>query len=220
MRSLLPPEVAVSECFGDPAGAELFPGEAEAIARAVDKRRREYTTVRHCARQALAELGVAPAAIGNGKNREPLWPAGIVGAMTHCDGYRAAAVARANTLASLGIDAEPHLPLPDRIRDTVLRPEEVPHLQQLADLDPGVHWERVLFSAKESVYKAWFPLARDWLGFEDATLTFDAAGGTFTARLHKTGLRVGDRALDTVRGRWRVADGLILTCVTIPPDQR
>ena len=164
LSSLLPAEVAVAEAFDDLEDAVLFPGEEAAIERAVPKRRREYTTTRHCARLALARLGLPPTAIRSGGNREPLWPDGVVGSMTHCDGYRAAAVARSGSVAGVGVDAEPHAPLPDGVFDTIARPDEVPMLAALAAARPEVWWDRLLFSAKESVYKAWFPVAGRWLG--------------------------------------------------------
>ena len=190
LSSLLPPEVEVEECFGDPEDAVLMPGEEAVIARAVDKRRLEYITTRHLARTALTRLGFPPVAIGTGGNREPLWPAGIVGSMTHCRGYRAAAVARVGagsgaavggpgavasrlgTVTGLGIDAEPHGPLPEGVFDTIARPDEMPALAELAAERPQVRWDRLVFSAKESVYKAWFPVARRWLGFGEASVAF------------------------------------------------
>lgn len=214
MRTLLPSCVAVCSTVDDPPDVVLFPGEAEAVARAVDKRRREYAAVRHCARQALAELGIPPAPILNGPKREPLWPAGVVGALTHCDGYRAAAVARADDVTSLGIDAEPNLVLPDGVLKTIARPEELPHLESLAREEPAVCWDRLLFSAKESVYKTWFPVAQRWLGFEDATVHF-SPDGTFAVQLHETGPEIGTVPLTTMHGRWRVHAGLVLTAVTI-----
>lgn len=80
--------------------------------------------------------------------------------MTHCDGYRAAAVARRETIASIGIDAEPHAALPDGVEKLTALPEERMALTRLAVTHPHIHWDRLLFSAKESVYKAWFPLIR------------------------------------------------------------
>lgn len=215
MRALLPPDVAIAEAFGDPPEATLLPDEAKAIARAVDKRRREYTTVRHCARQALLELGLPPTPILNGSKREPLWPAGVVGALTHCDGYRAAAVARAGDVASLGIDAEPHLPLPNGVLESIARPEELPHLASLKRKEPTICWDRLLFSAKESIYKAWFPLARRPLEFEEATLRFHPSDGTFAAQLHQAGPVIGDAPLTAMRGRWQVQDRLLFTAVVI-----
>lgn len=215
ISALLPAGVIAAECFGDPAEVELFPAEQEAVRNAVDKRRREFGTVRHCARQALAGLGLPAGPILPGPNREPQWPAGVVGSMTHCDGYRAAAVAREGDLVGLGIDAEPHAPLPDGVLSTITRPEEFPHLSALGTQFPDVHWDRLLFSAKESVYKTWFPLARCWLGFEDATIEFDPSNGSFTAALHQSGLMLDGRPVAQLTGRWLVREGLVITAVSL-----
>ncbi|MEU8520038.1 4'-phosphopantetheinyl transferase superfamily protein [Streptomyces sp. NBC_01216] len=215
IETILPPGTATSEAFGDPAEAALFPGEEALIARAVEGRRREFTTTRHCARLALRELGYEPVAIPSGERREPIWPEGVVGALTHCLGYRAAALARAEHVPSLGIDAEPHLPLPHGVLDSVSRPEERVHLAELTAAAPEVHWDRLLFSAKESVYKAWFPLARRWLDFTEATLEFDPSGRGFRATLHQEGPRVGGSPLVSMTGRWLVDNGLIATSAVV-----
>ena len=55
---ILPPQVAAAEAFGDLPGAVLFAEEEAVIAKAVDKRRREFATARACARAALAKLGL------------------------------------------------------------------------------------------------------------------------------------------------------------------
>jgi 4'-phosphopantetheinyl transferase EntD len=81
---------------------------------------------------------------------------------------------------------------------------------------PGVHWDRLLFSAKESVYKAWFPLAKRWLGFEDAVVTLDTSTETFTARLLVSGALIGGRGLTGFSGRWLIRDGLVLTAIALP----
>jgi 4'-phosphopantetheinyl transferase EntD len=213
--AILPAGVAAAECFDDPPEVRLLPAEEESVRKAVDKRRREFGTVRHCARRALAELGQPPVAILPGPDREPQWPAGIVGSMTHCDGYRAAAVARDVEFASIGIDAEPNAPLPDGVLGMVTRPEEIPRLSALGARFPAVHWDRLLFSAKESVYKTWFPLARCWLGFEEASLDFDPTGGTFTAALHRTGLVLDGQPIAQLTGRWLVRNGLVITAVSL-----
>jgi 4'-phosphopantetheinyl transferase EntD len=80
-----------------------------------------------------------------------------------------------------------------------------------------VAWGRVLFSAKESVYKAWFPLTRRWLGFEEACVSIDPADGSFTARLLVDGPVLGGRRLDVFAGSWLVRDGLIVTAVCVYP---
>lgn len=182
IEEILPSVVACAEAFADPPGATLFPQEEPIVARAVDKRRREFTTGRHCARIALGKLGIAPAPIVTGERGAPQWPPGIIGSITHCDGYRAAAVARADGVMTIGLDAEPNGPLPDGVLDLVSLAVERPRLEALAAAVPGICWDRLLFSAKESVYKAWFPLTRRWLGFEEAEVSIET-DGTFTARL-------------------------------------
>lgn len=226
IEDLLPPQVAVVDTTADLAG-ELFPAEAAVLARAVEKRRREFTTVRVCARRAMAALGVEPHPLLPGERGAPTWPAGLVGTMTHCDGYRAAAVARAGQLPGLGIDGEPHDRLPPGVLGVVASASERAALAGLARRDPAVHWDRVLFSAKESVYKAWFPRRRTWLGFEDVELTIDPGRGTFSARRLREGQddagQAGDQddaGLEGLRGRWAVRDGLVLTTAVWPPPPR
>jgi 4'-phosphopantetheinyl transferase EntD len=218
IEAILPTVAAVEEAFGDPPGAALFPQEEAVIARAVDKRRREFTTTRACARAALARLGLPPVAIVPGQRGAPQWPDGVVGSMTHCAGYRACAVARDKDLLTIGLDAEPHDKLPDGVLGAVASEEERKRLATLAAAAPGTHWDRILFSAKESVYKAWFPLTLRWLGFEHASVTIDPEAGTFTARLLVAGPRVNDLPLTAFSGRWLIDRGLIVTAIAVPAN--
>jgi 4'-phosphopantetheinyl transferase EntD len=215
IEEILLPAVAAAEEFGDRPDAVLFPEEEAVIGRAVEKRRREFTTGRACARAALARLGQPPVAILPGERGSPGWPPGIVGSITHCAGYRAAAVARASQVLALGLDAEPDLPLPGGVLDVVSLAAERDSLADLARSAPGPNWDRMLFCAKESVYKAWFPLTGRWLGFEQAHITFDAAAGAFTARLLVPGPEVDGRELTAFDGRWLARGGLILAAITV-----
>jgi len=81
---------------------------------------------------------------------------------------------------------------------------------------PGVSWDRLLFCAKESVYKAWFPLTRRWLGFEQAAITVDPRAGAFTAELLEPAVALDGRRLAGFAGRWLARDGLVLTAITVP----
>lgn len=105
--------------------------------------------------------------------REPQWPSSLVGSITHTRGFRAAAVAPRSVLSSVGIDTELNCPLPDGVEESVTVTGEPQMLAALARAVPLTHWGRLLFSAKEVVYKAWYPLTGRWLGFEDARLTID-----------------------------------------------
>ena len=214
IAELLPAEVAAEDIIGlDPAAA-LLPEEEELVARAVEKRRLEVTNVRTAARRALARIGVPPVPILRGERGAPQWPAGVVGSMTHTAGYCAAAVADIGKIRSVGIDAEEHAELPGGVLDAVSLPDE---RAMLARLGTGAHWDRLLFSAKESVYKAWFPLTRRWLGFEEALISIDP-DGTFRAKILIDGTTAdGSPALTGFDGRYLVRDGYVLTAITVLP---
>jgi 4'-phosphopantetheinyl transferase EntD len=199
IERILPGQVAAVEAFGDDPAAELFPQELAAVARATESRRREFATGRACARAALARLGYPAVAVPRGPRGDPVWPEGLVGSITHCAGYRAAAVALADDVLSLGIDAEPDEALPDPgMLELIALAEERARLGELAAALPGTGWDRLLFSAKESVYKAWFPLARRWLGFESAHVSIDQDQGAFTARVVGAAPPGGGAAADPV----------------------
>jgi 4'-phosphopantetheinyl transferase EntD len=216
MSAVVPSTVAAAELYTDPPGLVPLPEEEPLIARSVVKRRNEFVTVRHCARLALGELGVAPAPILKGEKGEPRWPDGVVGSLTHCEGYRGAAVGRVEVVRSVGIDAEPHGVLPDGVLDAVSLSVE---REELAALPAGLHWDRILFCAKEATYKAWFPLTRRWLGFEDAHITFgvDSGGATgeFVSDILIDPAALSGPPLSALRGRWSVREDLVLTAIVL-----
>jgi 4'-phosphopantetheinyl transferase EntD len=216
IERILPSHVAAAESFGDHTAAELLPQERVVIARATESRRKEFATARACARAAMARLGQPAVAVLPGPGGAPQWPEGITGSITHCAGYRAAAVALIRDIASLGVDAEPNEALPDHgMLELIALPEERVRLGELADGMPGTCWDRLLFCAKESVYKAWFPLARRWLGFESADVVIDPLGGTFTTCLLVPGPLVNGVPLTQLSGRWLADRGLLVTVVMV-----
>lgn len=221
MGELLPAAVVIAEARDDLGDAVLLPEEEPFVARAVEKRLREFTTTRACARRALAGLGFPPSPILSGSRREPLWPDHVVGSLTHCAGYRAAAVAHRRELASIGIDAEPHEPLPDEVLALVVLPAE---REALSGLPAEICGDRLLFSAKESVYKAWYPLALDWLGFTDVLIELrpdpgrEPITGAIFARLLVPGPHLVGGELTALAGRYAIRDGLVLTAVTVPAE--
>jgi 4'-phosphopantetheinyl transferase EntD len=216
IERILPPEVASAEAFDDAAPARLFPEEEAAMSRAVARRRSEFATGRACARAALAKLGLPPAPILPGERGAPRWPAGVAGSITHCAGYRAAAVARVRDVVSVGLDAEPNDVLPAGVLDHISLERERAGLAGLAAAVPGVCWDRLLFCAKESVYKAWFPLTGRWLGFEQAAVTVEPGAGTFTADLLQPGPAIDGRPLTRFNGRWLAESGLLLAAIAVP----
>jgi 4'-phosphopantetheinyl transferase EntD len=119
-------------------------------------------------------------------------------------------------VASLGIDTEQNDPLPPGVKEFITVPGEPDMLIALAHAFPMIHWGRLLFSAKESIYKAWYPLTGRLLSFEEAKLTIDPTG-IFTARLLINGFDGNSEpSLTELRGRFLVARGLVATVVTVP----
>lgn len=217
LGELLPPRCEWE--WGDPRepSAALFPEEEACIARAVDKRRREYAKTRECARLALARLGYGAAPLLNGADREPLWPAGAVGSVTHTDSFCAVAVARESDCKSLGIDAEPAQSLDRAIADRICTRVERSWLEQYPDRAGML--ARLVFCAKEAIYKCQFPLSRQFLGFSDVVITIHHAetlSGPFEATLQvSAGPFAKGHAL---RGRWALGDGLMLASAWIDPE--
>jgi len=247
IEHLVPAAVRSRAAYGDELdNAPLYPEEAPAVARAVAKRRAEYAAGRACARAAIAALGGEPGPIPRDPERgAPVWPAGVVGSITHTDGYRAAAVARTGDILALGIDAEPHGPLPEGVLDVIVATSaERAALADLTDRHPAIHWDRLLFSAKETVYKAWYPYHRRMLGFNEAELLFGrdpepesgpgthsdgstvpgapaaTFRGTYTARLLIPGPLLAEGiGPEVFSGRWIVRGGLVVTAIVVPNEQ-
>ncbi|MGY0003391.1 4'-phosphopantetheinyl transferase family protein [Micromonospora sp. I033] len=181
MRDLLPPEVAVAVAGAADWTGALLPAERACLGeRAVASRRRDFTAGRVCARRVLAGLGLPATPVPTGPDRAPVWPTGVVGAITHTRDYCAVAAARATEVRAVGIDAERHRELSTGVRRKVCLPEEE---ADLARFPGGVAWATVLFSVKETVYKVWHPLVGTWLDFADARVTLDPDAGRFTARI-------------------------------------
>ncbi len=211
IAGLLPPAVVTAEAGEADWTAPLLAEEQPLVARAMEKRRRDFAAGRACARRALERLGWTGFAVAAGPQREPLWPPGVVGAITHCRGYCAAAVARSTDVRSVGIDAELRAPLPAGVAELVCTETE---RRQAAELT-GDHWATVLFSAKEAVYKAWYPLTRRWLDYTDAELTIDPDRGCFTALILRR-LEADVFPWNPLQGRFAVSAERVFTAVTVP----
>ena len=143
--------------------------EARDVARAVPKRVGEFATGRACARRALAELGVTDFALRVGADREPLWPEGLTGSITHTSGFCGVVVAEKTAALSLGIDAELANAVHRRLWRQIATEQEARWLEGMR-ADRSVAMASVLFSAKEAFFKCQFPLTREWLNFGDVSV--------------------------------------------------
>lgn len=197
LRQMLGPHAGIGA--GDPRQmVPLWDEEAAAVARAIPKRRAEFAAGRSAARAAMAEIGIAPVAIPQGRDRAPIWPSGLAGSIAHCDTCCIAAVALHGHHAALGVDIEPATPLASDLIEVICTPAERAWLVDQSD--PGLA-AKVIFSAKEAVYKAQYPLTGKVIGFDAVTLDFDD---------DRFGVIAGPE-LTNIKGAILIQEGLILT---------
>jgi 4'-phosphopantetheinyl transferase EntD len=140
--------------------------EAEGLERAVLSVRRASGAGRDIARSLCGKLGVSAAGIPRSPRRYPIWPAGIIGSITHDSEFAAAVAAPADRFGGVGIDIEPAVPLAPDIRNLVGQPEE------WADFSNFALYDKALFSIKEAVFKAIYPRDGIFLDFHDVTVAF------------------------------------------------
>lgn len=215
LDQILPTRVVVAATRGD-SDVSLFPEEEWIVRHAIESRRREFATARACARDALVRLGVPSQAIPAGPQGNPIWPPRVVGSISHCDDYRVAAVAHERDFVTIGIDVEPNQPLPDGVLEFIASADEVEQVRQWLRDAPTLCWDRLLFSIKEAVYKAWFPLTARSLGFEDAAITVDRACQEFSVQLPAAGFpRCGAEQFH-LSGRWLIVNGLVAAAIALP----
>jgi 4'-phosphopantetheinyl transferase EntD len=213
LADLLPSTVIAYETRQDLGEDELLAEEAALLSTASDKRRRDFVGGRVCAHRALGLLGNLQAvAIPFGDRGEPLWPPGVVGSITHCGGYCACVVAWARSIAAVGIDAEVDAPLHDEVIEAIASARE---RRRLPAEGGARRLGKVLFSVKEAVFKAWFPLTEAMLEFKDVDVSLDPRTGTFRARLLVVGPLVKGVRVSEFLGRWHVEGGIVITATVI-----
>lgn len=188
--------------------------EEALIARAVDKRKREFRAGRNCAHALFKEHGIACDALLKGTQREPAWPEGWAGSITHTDGMCAVAIASQSHYLGIGLDVEQDGPLSDGVRKMICSPSEEDHISALKARDDhrfgSLALDKVIFSAKESFHKIYFPLNYQTLGFLDARVDFDPTDNAFTATILNPKPEP-PFPITTVRGRYCFMDGLVAT---------
>jgi 4'-phosphopantetheinyl transferase EntD len=214
-KSLLPPQAVVFEHCGEPpAEMALAPEEERFVAQARASRRREFALGRHLARRALAALGIPPGPIGVGAARQPLFPSGTSASITHTHGFCAAAAVRIGQWSSIGIDAEPATPLGDDVAPLVLRPEE---RDMAASVDRRLALPcagKLVFSAKEAFYKAYFQIEGRYLDFNEARVTLND-DGCFAIEVLKADVGAFFRH-GSFEGRYAIFDGRAHAGIALP----
>lgn len=194
----------------------LYPGEREFLAGAVAKRQAEFGTARVCARDALAQLGEPAIDLTPYPDRSPRWPAGVVGSISHVAECCAVAATNDPSVLACGIDVEGTVPLPRELEALVCTAREQAWLSGRAGADRGV-LGKVLFSAKEAVFKCQFPMNRAMLEFKEVELELDCDGGGFDVVGVST--RKGDCGMADfmrkINGRFVIGQTLMVSVATV-----
>ena len=137
-------------------------------------RKEHYRSGRICAGEVLSKLGtLGQPVLRDPQTREPLWPEGISGAITHSGNWAAAAAGKTSDVLGIGIDLEDlERQVDSRISRHVCIPEEQKWLQECGEdfLEQNL---KIIFSAKESIFKAFFPYTRTYLHFHDARILME-----------------------------------------------
>ena len=135
-------------CVSKGGEGSLLPEEVESFRNCAVSVMRQGAAARGLARVLLAQRGYDRFPLPRRLGYAPVWPLHIVGSLSHCEDYAAAAVASASHVSGLGIDIEPALALPDDIFDLIATPGE-----RRSFLENNVR-RRMLFCAKEAAFKA------------------------------------------------------------------
>jgi len=217
VSALLAPGVVGRELLGDSEPEPLFPEEAVAVEKAIDKRKREFALGRSAARRALGELGAQALPLMQNADRSVAWPEGFIGSITHADGYVAAVAAKTSVALGVGIDAESKLRVHDKLWKQIASEQEIAWFQS-ADSDEGQRLRATcLFSAKEAFYKAQYCVSRAWVGFHDVTVRFDADAFEVELSVDVTGLAPRNTRY---AGRYLVLGEHVISVLTIPTSPR
>jgi len=154
--------VLVNSCSVRPDLAQyLTREEVDSMPNCTLAVRNRAAAARLAARKLLSGAGFPQWNMPRKPGDPPDWPAGWTGSITHSDDYAAAAIARCDETAGVGVDIEPAEPLPNELTDTIIVPGDVggSYQEDIAG--------RILFCAKEASYKAVYPIDRRFLEFAD-----------------------------------------------------
>ena len=217
---LVPEGMAVAVLRGRADPASLLPAEAEQIRGCAEKRILDFAAGRACARRAMREFGHGATALPTGADRRPRWPAGLIGCISHTQGYCMAAAAQRSRFAAIGLDVEQLGEVEEEIWPQICTRRDSAWLAALPEpRRPAM--ASLLFSAKEALYKLQFEITGAWLGFEEAELAAisdHGSGGALTLRLLQPAAirRLGGSLLG---GRYRFESDRVMTAFALRPGE-
>jgi len=214
---LFPESVVVAELRGEGDPSLLMPLESSYLGRSVEKRAREFAAGRRCARRALVEFGISNFPLEVGPDRRPVWPASVLGSITHTEGFCAAALAGRNRFAAIGIDSESASAVKSELWDSICRPAEIQWLNELPEGERRAA-ATLIFSAKEAFYKCQYPLTTQSLGFHDASVqisNWGAGRGAFSISASRA-IAFNDFATLPLSGQYLFHERFVTAALCLP----
>lgn len=210
LQELFGPSVAVVHGPVDPnAPHQLGPELQTATESMSSERIAEFATGRLLAHRALARVG-GDGIVARGPDRQPTWPAGFTGSITHTRGWCLAAAAPTGTIASIGVDAEVIDRVSDRVARRILTPRDEATIAA-GGSERGRFGAAVIFAAKEAFYKAHHQLEPRYLGFGAISVEI---GDTDIAVHAEDGL-VRSELAARCRGRWAIHEAKVVVGMEI-----
>ncbi|MEC9376162.1 MAG: 4'-phosphopantetheinyl transferase superfamily protein [Pseudomonadota bacterium] len=188
-----------------PNDAFLLEGEINQTDGMIDKRKNDFIHGRYCARKALMKLGKDAEAIYVGKNREPIWPEGVTGSISHSEEIALAVVAHKYNIDSIGIDIESSVPLEADLAKMILRSDE----KEWSDPTES----KILFSIKESIYKCIFPQLGFFVDFQEMKVLKSELAGSFLAAPQTKEINAG--LSGQICGRYLILDRFVISSAWI-----
>lgn len=180
---------------------------------AVIKRKAEYLAGRYVARDTLKKLTQNVYQIPTAADRAPVWPTGTIGSITHTNTEAMAVVAYKKDHQLLGVDLEGWF---DPSLAHELAYQIIDEQESTLIHDSGLtlhHGLTLIFSAKESLYKALYPKVRTFFGFEDARVNWiDPDSGVFELSLVRE-LNEEFQQGWSIKGRYFVTEETVLTLI-------
>lgn len=192
-------------------------GDSGRASRILPRRRAEFRAGRRCAGEAMRQLTGRRLLPRRAKaERAPIWPEGMTGAISHCDGYAVAVAAHRERQACLGIDIERLLDAEEArsIAPQVLSEGEWQAFGRAAN---AAFLTSLAFSAKESLFKALYPMVREFRDFHAAELLLHGDGVGPRLRLRADWSQRWPKG-HVFELRFRRGRRFVLTCIAIPPD--
>jgi len=213
ISAILPPGVHFEGGAPPAICHHLYASELRLVENCVPQRRREFSAGRFYARRALSRLGHRPAPILVAGGRWPVWPAGIVGSISHCATFCGATVAVARDVIALGFDVEEDVSLAAELIPIICSPEEL-EFAVSNTIWPAKRVAKLIFSIKESVFKAYHPPTASFLDFREAMVTFDWTAQEFVARICSPE-RPPVFGRREITGRFGAAGGVVFSIASI-----